>query len=62
LRLPESRIPRGVGFRAFTATKPLLLRTALSWMGRRYANLFALDFDQLAYWPRPASTDRKSVV
>ena len=44
MRLPESRIPRGIGFRAFTATKPLLLRTALRRAGRRYANLLSLDF------------------
>lgn len=57
LRLPESRIPRGIGFRAFTATKPLLLRTALRRAGRRYANLLSLDFDQLAHWPGAAVMD-----
>ena len=57
LRLPESRVARGIGFRAFTATKPLLLRTALPRAGRRYANLFALDFDQLAHWPGGAVMD-----
>src|SRR5439155_17796125 len=57
LRLPESRIPRGVGFRAFTATKPILLRTALRRAGRRYGNLLALDFDQLAHWPGAAVMD-----
>jgi glycosyltransferase involved in cell wall biosynthesis len=57
LRLPESRLSRGIGFRAFTTTKPLLLRTTLPRVGRRYANLFALDFDQLAYWPGAAVMD-----
>jgi glycosyltransferase involved in cell wall biosynthesis len=57
LRLPESRLPRGVGFRAFTAAKPLLLRTALPRAGRRYANLLSLDFDQLAHWPGAAVMD-----
>jgi glycosyltransferase involved in cell wall biosynthesis len=57
LRLPESRVPRGLGFRAFTATKPLLLRTALPRAARRYGNLLALDFDQLAHWPGAAVMD-----
>ena len=51
LRLPEARIRRGVGFRAFTATKPLLLRGALGAASRRYLNLLSLDFDQLDRWP-----------
>jgi glycosyltransferase involved in cell wall biosynthesis len=51
LRLPEARIPRGLGFRAFTATKPLLLRAALRRAARRYTNLLSLDFDQLDRWP-----------
>ncbi len=50
LRLPDARIPRGLGFRAFTATKPLLLRTALGQAAARYRNLLALDFDQLPRW------------
>ena len=57
LRLPEARIPRGVGFRAFTATKPLLLRTALPRASGRYRNLLSLDFDQLAHWPGAAVMD-----
>ena len=57
LRLPEPRIPRGIGFRAFTATKPLLLRTVLPRVARRYANLLSLDFDQLAHWPGSAVMD-----
>lgn len=51
LRLPDRRIPRGVGFRLFTATKPALLATAFRGAARRYANLLALDFDQLGRWP-----------
>jgi glycosyltransferase involved in cell wall biosynthesis len=50
-------VPRGLGFRAFTATKPLLLRTVLPRAGRRYRNLLALDFDQLAHWPGAAVMD-----
>ncbi len=57
LRLPSGRIPRGVGFRAFTATKPLLLRAVLPRAGRRYRNLLSLDFDQLAHWPGAAVMD-----
>ena len=57
LRLPDSRIPRGLGFRAFTATKPLLLRTLLPRAARRYRNLLSLDFDQLARWPGAAVMD-----
>ncbi len=51
LRLPDRRIPRGLGFRAFTATKPALLRAVFTAAARRYTNLLALDFDQLAHWP-----------
>jgi glycosyltransferase involved in cell wall biosynthesis len=54
LTLPSARIPRGVGFRAFTATKPLLLRSALGAAAKRYRNLLALDFDQLGVWPGAA--------
>jgi len=57
LRLPDSRIPRGIGFRAFTATKPALLRLALGRASRRYDNLLSLDFDQLAHWPHAAVMD-----
>ena len=57
LRLPDARIPRGVGFRAFTAAKPLLLRAALGRASTRYANLLSLDFDQLAHWRGAAVMD-----
>jgi glycosyltransferase involved in cell wall biosynthesis len=57
LRLPEARIPRGVGFRAFTRSKPLLLRTVFPRAARRYANLLALDFEQLPVWPRATVMD-----
>jgi glycosyltransferase involved in cell wall biosynthesis len=57
LRLPDARIPRGLGFRAFTATKPLLLRAVLGRAGARYANLLALDFDQLPRWSGAAVMD-----
>lgn len=57
LRLPDSRIPRGLGFRAFTATKPLLLDRAFRRAARRYDNLLSLDFEQLARWPNAAVMD-----
>ena len=57
LRLPDARLPRGVGFRAFTATKPLLLRAVLGQAAHRYENLLTLDFDQLAHWPSAAVMD-----
>jgi glycosyltransferase involved in cell wall biosynthesis len=57
LRLPDSRIPRGIGFRAFTATKPLLLRATLGRAAARYTNLLVLDFDQLPRWRGAAVMD-----
>jgi glycosyltransferase involved in cell wall biosynthesis len=57
LRLPDARLPRGIGFRAFVAAKPLLHRTVFAAAGRRYANLLALDFDQLGRWPHAAVMD-----
>jgi glycosyltransferase involved in cell wall biosynthesis len=57
LRLPDARIRRGLGFRGFVATKPLLLRSAFRPASRRYENLLTLDFDQLAYWPNAAVMD-----
>jgi glycosyltransferase involved in cell wall biosynthesis len=57
LRLPESRIPRGVGFRAFVASRPLLHRAVFAAAARRYRSLLALDFDQLPRWPRDAVMD-----
>jgi glycosyltransferase involved in cell wall biosynthesis len=57
LRLPDARIPRGLGFRAFMAGKPLVHRTVLVAGGRRYRNLLTLDFEQLAAWPGAAVID-----
>ena len=57
LRLPESRIPRGIGFRAFVASRPVLLPAVFRAAARRYANLLTLDFEQLAYWPGAAVMD-----
>ena len=57
LRLPDARIPRGLGFRAFTATKPLLLRAALGRASQRYSSLLSLDFAQLDRWRGAAVMD-----
>jgi glycosyltransferase involved in cell wall biosynthesis len=57
LRLPESRIPRGLGFRAFVASRPVLLPAVFRAASRRYANLLTLDFEQLSRWPRAAVMD-----
>jgi glycosyltransferase involved in cell wall biosynthesis len=57
LRLPDARIARGVGFRAFVAAKPLLHRALFPAAARRYSNLLTLDFEQLAAWPRTAVMD-----
>ena len=57
LRLPDARIPRGLGFRAFVAGKPLLHRAVFRAAARRYANLLALDFEQLGRWPGAAVMD-----
>ena len=51
LRLPDARIPRGLGFRAFAATKPLLSGGARRDAAQRYASLLSLDFEQLDRWP-----------
>jgi glycosyltransferase involved in cell wall biosynthesis len=57
LRLPDERLRRGIGFRAFTAAKPLLLNAAFRPAGRRYRNLLSLDFDQLPLWRGAAVMD-----
>jgi glycosyltransferase involved in cell wall biosynthesis len=57
LRLPDARIRRGLGFRAFVASKPLLHRALFGAAARRYRNLLTLDFEQLATWPGAAVMD-----
>lgn len=57
LRLPDRRVPRGLGFRAFVASKPLLHASLFRAASRRYENLLTLDFDQLARWPNAAVMD-----
>lgn len=57
LRLPDARIPRGLGFRAFVAARPLLHRALFAAAARRYSNLLTLDFEQLATWQGAAVMD-----
>jgi glycosyltransferase involved in cell wall biosynthesis len=57
LRLPEQRIARGIGFRAFRAGRPVIHRAFFASAARRYANLLTLDFEQLAHWPNAAVMD-----
>ena len=57
VKLPTARIPRGVGFRAFVASRPLLHRAVFGAAARRYRSLLALDFEQLPRWPRDAVMD-----
>jgi len=57
LKLPTARIPRGLGFRAFIATRPLLHRSVFAGAARRYRNLLALDFTQLPRWPNATVMD-----
>jgi glycosyltransferase involved in cell wall biosynthesis len=57
LRLPTARIPRGIGFRAFLAGRPLLHRAVFAAAARRYRSLLALDFEQLPRWHRNAVMD-----
>jgi glycosyltransferase involved in cell wall biosynthesis len=57
LKLPTSRIPRGLGFRAFIATRPLLHHSVFAGAARRYRNLLALDFMQLPRWPNATVMD-----
>jgi glycosyltransferase involved in cell wall biosynthesis len=57
LRLADARIRRGLGFRAFVASKGPLYRGLLGHASRHYRNLLTLDFDQLARWPNAAVMD-----
>ena len=57
LRLPDARVRRGIGFRAFVAAKPVLHRAVFAAAARRYRNLLTLDFEQLARWPNAAVMD-----
>ncbi|MGZ4333566.1 MAG: glycosyltransferase [Gaiellaceae bacterium] len=57
LRLPNARVPRGLGFRAFVAGKPLIHKALLGPAARRYRNLLSLDFEQLGRWDGSAVMD-----
>jgi glycosyltransferase involved in cell wall biosynthesis len=57
LRLPDRRIPRGVGFRAFTWTKSVTVPAVLRGAASRYRNLLSLDSAQLPHWRGAAVMD-----
>jgi glycosyltransferase involved in cell wall biosynthesis len=57
LRLPDAKIPRGLGFRAFVAGKPVAYRALFHGAVQRYPNLLTLDFEQLATWRGAAVMD-----
>jgi glycosyltransferase involved in cell wall biosynthesis len=57
LRLSRGRIPRGLQYRAYRATRPLFYRAALDRGRARYLNLLTLDFEQLAAWRGAAVMD-----
>jgi glycosyltransferase involved in cell wall biosynthesis len=57
LRLPEQRIARGIGFRAFRTGRPIVHRVVFGPAAQRYTNLLTLDFEQLAHWPNAAVMD-----
>ena len=49
--LPESRIPRGVAFRALRTTSGLRNRLVLGAAGRRYRFMFTADNEQIPFFP-----------
>ena len=57
LRLPDSRVRRGVGYRLFRAGQQPLYRVGLGRGATRYRSLLTLDYAQLAAWPAPAVLD-----
>lgn len=57
LRLSDRRIPRGIEYRAFRATRGALYRTTLTRAARRYHGLLTLDVEQIASFPGPSVTD-----
>ena len=57
LRLPDRRVPRGVGYRLFRAGHTPLYHVGLGRAAARYRSLLTLDYEQLASWPGPAVLD-----
>jgi glycosyltransferase involved in cell wall biosynthesis len=57
LRLPDSRIPRGIGYRLFRAGHRPIYGVGLGRGSERYRSLLTLDYAQLAAWRGPAVLD-----
>jgi len=57
LRLPEQRLLRGAGYRAFRASMRPFYDIALGRASDRYTSLLSLDFRQLRSWHGPAVMD-----
>lgn len=57
LRLSDRRIPRGLEYRAFRATRSALYRTTLARAAGRYGGLLTLDLGQTTAFPGPSVTD-----
>jgi glycosyltransferase involved in cell wall biosynthesis len=56
-RFSDRRIPRGLQYRAFRATRPLVYRSVLGRARSGYRNLLSLDFEQLGVWRGDAVMD-----
>lgn len=57
LRLSDRRVPRGLEYRAFRATRPALYRAALRPAAARYRGLLTLDPEQIAAFAGPIVAD-----
>jgi len=57
LRLPDSRVPRGLGYRLFRALHRPLYGVGLGRGATRYRSLLTLDYAQLAAWRGSAVLD-----
>jgi glycosyltransferase involved in cell wall biosynthesis len=57
LRLSDRRIPRGLQYRAFRATRRPLLAAALGRASSRYASLLSLDVEQIPHFHGPVVSD-----
>lgn len=56
-RFSDKRIPRGLQYRAFRATRPISYRVVLGRAHHGYRNLLSLDFEQLGIWKGNAVMD-----
>ena len=57
MRLPDSRVPRGIGYRLFRAGHRPLYQLGLGRGSDRYRGMLTLDYAQLAAWRGPAVLD-----